>query len=374
MSKKILLFSTFFPPHIGGVEYYSLGLANYLSSNGYEVYVITTTQEPVEIPNFKVLVLDSIGLIGGRFPLVSVTSNNRRIFRLLKDGCFSGAIIQTRFYSLSLLATRFVKKERIPSIVIEHGTGHFTFSNAVINKIGEWYEHLITYFIKKNCHIFYGVSHECCKWLKHFGIEAKGVFYNAIDINEFDNISFSNKSKDGKTSIAFVGRLIPEKGINKLISAFQEIYKDNKNIELLIAGTGEIYDEYKDREVEGISFLGRIAHSRVLELLKKCNIYCFPSDYPEGFPTTILEAAATRTLVITTEAGGAKEFVCDGEYGVLIKENTVPEIARLLQKYVVDVEERERIANNAYNRVMELFTWNTVGKQIMEALNNEGRN
>ena len=319
--KKIVIFSTFFPPHIGGVEYYSKGLAEHFSDKGYDVYIITTTQECIDTNKYNILSMDTMGLINNRLPIIIPNKRNREIIAKLKQLRLDGAIVQTRFYPLSIIAARFLKKADIPFILIEHGTGHFDFSNPLINKVGEWYEHLITWYIKKKCDMFYGVSESCCKWLEHYGIRSKGVLYNSVNIEEFKDKD-SNESKE-TVNISFVGRLIPEKGVEKLIDAFREIRRTKKNIILNIAGTGEIYEKYKNENLEGISFLGGITHSDVVELLRKTDIYCFPSDYPEGLPTTILEAAASRALIVTSEAGGAKEFVGNNEYGVILKENSV---------------------------------------------------
>ena len=55
------------------------------------------------------------------------------------------------------------------------------------------------------------------EWLKHFNIEAKGIFYNSIDTSEGEKYKrYINKSKD-KIEITYIGRMIEEKGVLKLI-------------------------------------------------------------------------------------------------------------------------------------------------------------
>lgn len=369
MSKSIAIFSNFFPPHIGGVEYYSLGLANYFSDNGYDVYVVTTTNNNYQNnKKYRILVLESYQLINNRFPIIVPSKKNNEIFKFLNSIPLIGAVVQTRFYILSIKAVQYLEKKNVPYLLIEHGTGHFSFSNKLVNKIGEGYEHIITAYIKKHCQNFYGVSNASCKWLEHFHIEAKGVLYNAINRSDYLNETLKKSYSDGIIKIAFVGRLVKEKGIDKLVNAFKNVHEIISNTHLYIAGTGEMYEYYKNRIQKSISFLGGISHEEVLDLLKICDIYCFPSDYPEGLPTTILEAAASKTFIITSKSGGVLEFICSEEYGAILQKNSVSEITEIILKYIKCEEERRRIGNNAYKRVMDIFTWEVVGDQILVAL------
>lgn len=371
MSDNIVIFSTFFPPHVGGVEYYSSGLAHCLSKKGYKVTVVTTTKEYVENDNYSVEVLDSIDIIRNRLPFIIPTKRNREIFKKLRLLNLSGAIVQTRFYPLSAVAVNFLKKNKIPILLIDHGTGHFKFSNKLINYIGELYEHAITRFIKNRCNSFYGVSHACCEWLDHFGITSKGVLHNAVNILEYDDIKGFDGfgvSLDGKIVISFVGRLIPEKGVEKLIKAFESIHQRNDSTILLIAGDGDLYDKYKSISNKDIVFLGRLSHENVLRLLKRSDVYCFPSDYPEGLPTTLLEAAASKTLIVTTLAGGTKDLICSEDFGGVLYNNSVEEIADCISKYVDDEIERKRLIENAYNRISNEFTWDIVSDKVIKEL------
>ena len=52
--------------------------------------------------------------------------------------------------------------------------------NPVLDFFGGIYEHGLTHFVKKHVTSYYGVSRNCNKWLRHFGIEASGVWYNAV--------------------------------------------------------------------------------------------------------------------------------------------------------------------------------------------------
>ena len=107
---------------------------------------------------------------------------------------------------------------------------------------------------KHYCKEFYGVSEACNEWLKHFNIAAKSTIYNAIDIDEINDLMKNPvKSyrkdyniKDDDIVVTFTGRLLKEKGVLSAIEAVKKINKDNKKIDLFIAGKGELEQEIKD--------------------------------------------------------------------------------------------------------------------------------
>ena len=85
----------------------------------------------------------------------------------------------------------------------------------------------------------------------------------------------------------------------------------------MIAGDGEEWDAVCAGKSERILPLGRLSFEEVISLLGQTDIYCLPTDYPEGFPTSVLEAAAAGCYVITTSRGGSRELILDEGYGTV---------------------------------------------------------
>ena len=185
--------------------------------------------------------------------------------------------------------------------------------------------------------------------------------YNAVSEKDYENIHTDFRSSLGISGdaivIAFVVRLIPEKGILKLIYACQELVSERIPLYLLIAGDGELADQVEKMCAEHIMLLGNLQHSEVISLLSDSNIYCLPTDYPEGFPTAILEAAMCGCCIVATGAGGTKELIIDGETGCLLHDNDVSEIRAVLHALVEHPENMNRMGNNARQCVMSNYTW-----------------
>ena len=282
LDKVYCFFSARYLPCLGGVERYTYNLAKELTQKGNKVFIVTSLigneLEYEERDEAIVYRLPSINLMGGRFPITITGKKYKSIKNALKHANIDYIIVNTRFYFLSYLGAMFSKRNGIPAIVIEHGTGHFTVNNSIIDFFGRAYEHFISNLVKKNVHNFYGVSEACVDWLKHFGINGKGTLFNAIDINMIgelynkSNITLEKKVRYSSDDyiITYTGRLIKEKGILKLIEAFRKVKSKYPQVKLCIAGDGDLYDSITDEE--GIYKLGRLSFEDVIGLLQLSKI------------------------------------------------------------------------------------------------------
>lgn len=377
MKKRYLFFSARYLPYLGGVERYTYNLAKYLTKAGNQVIIITSLigEEPVhEIrEEAEIFRLPSFNLLNGRFPVLKINRKTNNIFRTLQKIKIDYAVINTRFYPLSYRGSAFARKNRIPAICIEHGTGHFTVNNKLLDHAGHLYEHFISFLINRNIKNYYGVSFECNKWLKHFNIDAKGVLYNAIDGQEIQNLSMKRNKEIEKEIqynekdiiITFTGRLIKEKGVTKLISAFQEIKEKYPNLKLCIAGDGDLYDDIINLDLDRIYLLGKISFDKIISLLGISCIFCLPTDYPEGLPTSVLEAGACKNYIITTKYGGSKEVITDSSYGTIMDKNDIAVIKKEIIKVLENKQLRESASQKIYDRIMNNFTWMTTSEELI---------
>lgn len=373
--KTIAIFSGYYLPHLGGVERYTYNLAKRLTHMGNKVIIITSQydkelKEIEETDVAKIYRIPTFKIASGRYPINKKNRKFKKMMQMLELENIDSAIIQTRFWTTSYFASKFVAKNNIPACLIEHGSTHFTVNNKILDKFGEIYEHKLTNSIKKNVKDFYGVSKKCTEWLKHFNIEAKGVFYNSIDTEECEKYEkYINKSKD-KIVITYTGRMIEEKGVLKLIEAFKKLDKKYNNLELNLAGSGPILEKIveENKQCKNINILGKVSHEEVLELLGKTTIFVNPSSFSEGLPTTILEAGMMKCAVIATPMGGTTEIISNEDIGYICGFET-EEILEKIEKLINNKEEINKLSKNIYNVVTNNFSWDVTAKKIYETIN-----
>lgn len=373
---KFIIFSAQYLPTVGGVERYTNSLAKKLIAKGHSVTVVTSALDgqphcETDTDGIKIFRLPCLMLMGGRFPVIKPSAQKTAFEKHFAAEKYDFCVIQTRFYINSLFAAQLCRKYNVPSLVIDHSTSHL-MGGGIVGKCGDIYEHFAADYIKKRTDKFFGVSGRCAHWLKHFGINDAGVMYNCPNLDAISTLPAAAKSDYGCSEdeilVVFAARLIAEKGVLKLIEAFNKISTTNK-AKLVIAGDGALYSQVKAMETKNISVVGALKFDDVIALYKAADIFCLPTDYPEGFPTTVLEAAACNTMVIAADKGGTGEIISSDEYGILITDNTVENLVKALEKAIDDKTYRNTAIKNAHAKLMESFTWEkTAAKLEAEAV------
>lgn len=371
--KKIAIFSGYYLPHLGGVERYTYNLANKMKQMGYEIVIVSlryddSLEEVEQLDYAKIYRLPTHKLFVERYPIVNNNSHCKKMLKMIEEENIDSIILQTRFWTSSYIGSKFAAKNNIPVCLIEHGSTHFTVNNKILDFFGAIYEHKLTNAIKKNVKDFYGVSKKCVQWLKHFDIEAKGVFYNSINTEEAEVYNNNIQKDSERIFITYVGRLIPEKGVLKLISIFKDLQK-KYNIELNIAGQGPLLDKIKQDNKDNINIhiLGMLSHDEVMNLLAKTDIFINPSSFPEGLPTTILEAGIMECAVVATPMGGTAEILENENIGLIcgFEEN---EIKEKLVELLNDKDKREKLSKNIKKQVIEKFSWDATAKKVVNTI------
>lgn len=378
MSRKhYAIFAANYLPNLGGVERYTYNLAKELLARGNRVTIVTSNV--FSLPSKEVqdgltiYRMPCWNLLDGRFPVLKYGKLFRKMDKALHRLRFDFIVVQTRFYIHSLYAVSFAKKTRTPCIVMEHGTNHFTVNHPIFDFCGHIYEHLISVLVKSKCRHFYGVSQDCCDWLGHFGIVSDGILYNAVDLKDIREKSAhpvenyrESFSLQNKTIVAYAGRLVKEKGIGKLVAAVSKLQKSGLDIALLIAGDGALYEHIRQADLPQVYLLGRLDFEHVVSLLRSSDIFCLPTDYPEGFPTSVLEAAACGCYVVTTTNGGSKELILNREYGAVLSKNGVENIMEAIRYAAQNTQYAHKAVQNTYARLEKRFTWENTASQLIE--------
>lgn len=372
--KTIAIFSGYYLPHLGGVERYTYNLAKKLKQMGYNIIIVTSRydkelKEIEETDYAKIYRLPTYKIVAERYPINKKNKRFKEIFKMLENENIDSAIIQTRFWTTSYFASKFVAKNNIPVCLIEHGSTHFTVNNKILDKFGEIYEHKLTNTIKKNVKDFYGVSKKCTEWLKHFGIEANGVFYNSINIEEVEEYKKYIQKDSDKIIITYVGRMIEEKGVLKLIEAFKKLEKKYDNLELDLAGAGPILEKIiaENKDEKNIKILGKLSHDEVLKLLGRTTIFVNPSAFSEGLPTTILEAGIMNCAVVATPMGGTTEIISSDDIGYICGFET-DEILEKIEKLIKNKDEITKLSTNINDKVRKQFSWDVTARKIAETI------
>jgi glycosyltransferase involved in cell wall biosynthesis len=374
MNKRIVIFSAFYEPHLGGVERYVKELSFALQENDTEIIIVTSDTDNIGFfennNSIDIFRLKHSFFIDGRLPLPKSLSELKKTEEIILKFNPDIIILNMRIYPLMLFGAYLAKKNSIPLILIDHVSGYFHFDSFIKSKLSIFYEKVFTYYLKKRVDSFYGVSEKVNSWLKNFGIESKGIIYNGVNENPEYNPNFNIETFNiikSKFTIIFAGRLIEEKGINVLCKAYEKFR--NHDTQLIVCGDGPLLEQLKKENTnEDIIFTGKISHKDVISLLKMSDVAVIPSFYPEGLPTIILEAGISHCAVLTTDSGGAKEVIINNYNGTIIEKKSEDSIADNLEILYNDRSRLNNYSENLHNTVKDKFTWRIIADSLINEI------
>ena len=344
MASTYAIFSAQYPPHMGGIESFTQNMAHALAAKGASVIVVTNDTNFVgsgieDDSDIKILRLSCFPLVDGRFPIAKINKENLDLWKWLEAQDLDGVLINARFYLHSIAGIRFARQKGLKPVVLDHGSAHLSFSNPMLDPFVCMYEHLITAWGKRYSPAYYGVSQKSMEWLWHFGIQAEGVIPNAIDAEEYREMTsgrdFRHELKLGETQfiVTYIGRFIPEKGIKSIIDTSKSQRLINLGVHFVLAGDGPMSSEVELAQGESLHWVGRLSAADVSALLQQSNLLCLPTR-SEGFSTILLEAAACGCPAVVTDVGGARELIPSSEYGTILQSMSMESVERAINQVV----------------------------------------
>ena len=207
---------------------------------------------------------------------------------------------------------------------------------------------------------------------------------NGIDTSYFDATHFSEDQKSSlkqylgiKSSdfvFIFVGRIVSDKGINELISAFSEIQEYKMDLKLLLVGPYEQeLDPLKEETLNQINAnksifsVGYQDEVRSYFAISDCLV--FPS-YREGFPNVVMQAGAMGLPSIVSDINGCNEIIEDTKNGYIIPVRDKEAVKETLIRILENQEEYSKMQQNAREMIVSRFDQKIMWESILQEYRN----
>jgi len=169
---------------------------------------------------------------------------------------------------------------------------------------------------------------------------------------------------DDEMVIAFLGRIVMEKGLDVFSDAIRAFEPLGLKHRVLVIGEGPARPWFEQQLPGGI-FLGQQTGGDLARALASADVFLNPS-ITETFGNVTLEAMASAIPVIAAESTGATNLVRPGVTGTLVDGAEPDEFAAALADYARDPELRRRHgeAGLAIARTMD---WDSINSAVIRA-------
>jgi hypothetical protein len=180
-------------------------------------------------------------------------------------------------------------------------------------------------------------------------------------------------ARDEEKIIFYVGRHVFEKGIHLLIEAAQGIIGSYNNAKFIIAGTGPMTEELKNRIrqmgiQQKVLFVGYMSDEDRDKLYRVANVAVFPSLY-EPFGIVALEAMAAGCPVVVSDTGGLGEIIEHRVNGLKTINGSSESIVDNISELLYDEGLAKSLKDNGLKSVYENYTWSKVAETTTSMYN-----
>ncbi|MCP3901611.1 MAG: glycosyltransferase family 4 protein [Desulfobacteraceae bacterium] len=397
---KIGLISYRSNPHCGGQGVYVRNLSRALSDLGHSVEVISGPGNPGLFPGSKLTMIPTLDLYNPddlfRMPSMSELKDPVNFMEWFGTSTMG----YSEPFTFGIRANRFLKGKQHKYDII-HDNQCLAFSMLSIAKnipLVSTIHHPITVdrkiavrstksYFKKVKHLrwysFISMQKYVAKRLnriitvsefskkdiaKEFNITQKKITPIPIGIDTDLFYPMDNVEKDPERLIVTNSADTPLKGLYQLLQALKKI-SEKRKIKLVVIGTpkknGGIEKLIKKLELKDyVTFTGRVDHTRFIKEYAKSSIAVVPSLY-EGFGLPAGEAMACRIPLICTTGGALPEVT--GDAAKLVPPGDSKALEDAIIELLDDPEQREKLADAGYKRILKDFTWKNTAIKTVEA-------
>ena len=202
-------------------------------------------------------------------------------------------------------------------------------------------------------------------------------FYNVITVPNFKEITYLptlKASEENVTKFVFLSRIIPQKGVDLIISASEELNK-KYDTDFIVDFYGKIDQSYERTFKNKIKNIDNLNYKGFLDLttnvgydkLSDYNIMLFPTFWQgEGFPGIIIDAYIAGLPIIASDWNLNSQIIRDNVTGIIIPSNNVHALTEVMSKFINKKIELRTMSMNAQSEVRKFDAKNIVNKQFLK--------
>jgi glycogen synthase len=349
---RVLFWSDFFPPYIGGIENVAAGLLPALRDRGVEFLVVTSHRD-LDLPDRD----EWQGIPVQRIPFWRAIEERdwdaflvaqrtcKEIFEAFRpDLVHLAGVGAGSLFCVKALETRSTRllvslhQEMRPS----HDGNSATLLDACLRR-ADWV-HAVSPFVLEQARARRPALRAC-----------SSLIYNFVEMPSEPPTPLSFDP----ARLLCLGRVVVQKGFDIAVDAFRTVAAHFPDVRMEIAGEGAARPalEEKVRTVgleHRVDFTGWVDPADVPRTICRSSVVLMPSRF-EGFGLVAAEAALMGRPVVAAAVGGLRDVIEPGRTGILVEREDPQRLAQAVCSLLARPARAAQMGNAARARAMELF-------------------
>lgn len=233
---------------------------------------------------------------------------------------------------------------------------------------------LVDYISKKNNRVILHSSSTKDCFIENYKPKNWGIYVIKFGLFETYKLFPDHTAEEPKT-LLYYGIILPYKGLEYLVEAFNIVKTEISDVKLIIAGRGKLYFDESILKDESIELINRtISEEELVHLNKRAALVICPytSSSQSGIPVT---AFNFNKPIIASNVDGLSEYIIDGFNGILVPPRDSNSLAREIIKLLGNEKLRTKIKSNISHMNDEIKSvWTSIAEQTIKIYQTEIQN
>lgn len=360
MAKRVLIFSLSYFPLIGGAEVALKEITDRIHPEEIEFDMVTLRFSKSH-PNYEKLGNINVHRLGGGLSYLSKILFLPQAAAFAVSGKYDLYWAMMTYMLFPITLTKLLGSKKTYVLTLQDGD---PFTHVFDRWRVKFFKPLLTFGFR-NATKVQAISNFLASWAKQMGYKGEvAVIPNGVNLEKFSQLKPSSKSSD-KIVLVTTSRLVEKNGVGDVIEALKLL---PQSVVFQIIGGGPLEKSLKMRVKklkleERVKFIGEVKPIKIPEYLHSADFFVRPS-LSEGMGNSFIEAMAAGLPVIGTQVGGIKDFLVDGETGMVCLPNDPQSIADAINKIIDNPALREKLITNGKNLVKEKYSWDLIAEEM----------
>lgn len=198
------------------------------------------------------------------------------------------------------------------------------------------------------------------------------IIPNGIDLSIFCSKSPTTKQD---LSILYFGTLIRKKGALELPAIFNEVYKLNSEVKLILIGKDSsdivsgkpstwtmMQPLFNTEAIQNVKYIGSVPYAEMKNYIEDATLCVFPT-FAEALPVSWIEAMGMGKPIVASNIGWASELIDHGHNGFLEHPSNHKVFAQKINQLLDSEELRMQFSNAAKSKANQKYGIENVAKQ-----------